>query len=146
MTGNDDKTVTSSRGRVIVVDGDAEQRRLMTLRLEENLFDVRGYATGDDCLAKAADFDPDVILVNITMAGGIETCRRLKQVPALKTVPVVFVTGRDDDQTTIEALAAGGSDFLSNNASQPVMIARLSSQIALNRTQRQIRNLAPQGV
>jgi diguanylate cyclase (GGDEF)-like protein len=145
MIGNDDKTVASSRGRVIVVDDDAAQRRLMTLRLEEDLFDIRAYASGDECLAKAADFDPDVILLDINMPGmdGIETCRRLKQMPELQSVPVVFVTGqRDDDPTTIEALAAGGNDFMSKDASQPVMIARLSCQITINRTQRQLRKLA----
>jgi len=133
------------RGRVIVVDDDAAQRRLMVMRLEEDRFDVRAFATGEDCLAKAVDFDPDVILLDINMPGldGIETCRRLKQMPELQAVPVVFVTGqRDDDPTTVEALAAGGNDFMSKDASQPVMIARLSCQITIHRTQRQLRKLA----
>lgn len=140
MSAHDDKTAISSRGRVVVVDPDEGHRRQLTLRLEENLFDVRAYASGDDCLAKAGDFDPDVILLDL---GSIETCRLLKQRTDLASIPVVFVTApRDDEATAILALAAGGNDFLAHDASQPVIIARLGSQITLRRTQRQLQKLA----
>jgi len=113
--------------------------------VEEDNFDVRTFAGGEECLAKAADFDPDVILLDINMPGmdGIETCRRLKEMPELQAVPVVFITGqRDDDPTTVEALEAGGNDFMSKDASQPIVIARLNCQITISRTQRQLRRLA----
>ncbi|MGE5182089.1 MAG: diguanylate cyclase [Acidobacteriota bacterium] len=134
-----------ARGRVVVVDDDAAMRRLFAIRLEEDGFEVRVFATGQECLARAADFDPEVILLDINMPGldGIETCRRLKQVPDLHDVPIVFVTGqRDDDPTTVEALRAGGNDFISKDASQPVMLARLGCQITIHRAQRQLRRIA----
>ena len=133
------------RGRVLVVDDDAAQRRLMQLRLEEEHFTVLAVGSGEDCLAKAGDFEPDVILLDINMPGldGIETCRRLKQLPDLGHVPVVFVTGaRDDDPTIVEALRVGGNDFMSKDASATVMLARLSCQITICRTQRQLRKIA----
>ena len=138
-------TAERPRGRVVVVDDDAAQRRLLAMRLEDEGFEVRVFVTGEECLARAADFDPDVILLDINMPGldGIETCRRLKQLPELHAVPVVFITGqRDDDPTTVEALHAGGNDFMSKDASQPVMLARLSCQITINRAQRQLRKIA----
>ncbi len=136
MSEHDDKTAISSRGRAIIVVADDDQRKRMTLRLEEDLFAVRAYASGEDCVAKGGDFDPDVIVLDLEM---IETCRRIKQLPALQSVPLVFLTGpKDDDAKQIEALAAGGNDFLSKDASGPVLIARLACQVTINRMQRQL--------
>ena len=60
----------------------------------------------------------------------------------LASVPIVFVTERDDEATTLLALAAGGSDFLARDAAVPILIARLSSLVALRRAQRQLLKLA----
>ncbi len=139
MSEYDDKTAISSRGRVLLLDHDDARRKAMTERLEENLFHVRAYATGDDALAKAVEFDPDVVLFDISQ---LDACRRFRQRQELAQVPIVFVTERDDEATTLLALAAGGSDFLARDASVPILIARLSSLVALRRAQRQLLKLA----
>ena len=136
---------TSTRGRVLIVDDDAAQRRLMALKLEEEGFECRALASGEECLLEALGFDPDVILLDINMPGldGIETCRRLKKIPELIAVPVVFITGfKDDDPTIVEALRAGGNDFISKDASQSVLFTRVRCQVTINRSQRQLRRLA----
>lgn len=134
-----------SRGRVLLVDDDAAQRRLMAIKLEEEGFEVRILRSGEECLAEVVGYDPDVILLDINMPGldGIETCRRLKQIPECIAVPVVFITGaRDDDPTIVEALRAGGNDFISKDASPPVLLTRVRCQVTINRSQRQLRRLA----
>lgn len=134
-----------SRGRVVVVDDDAPQRRLMAMQLEEEGFEVTTYANGEECLERAAAFDPDVILLDINMPGlnGIDTCRRMKEQPELQSVPVVFITGQsDDDPTTVEALRAGGNDFISKDASQPVLLTRVTCQVTIRRSQRQMHKMA----
>lgn len=134
-----------SRGRVAVVDDDAPHRRLMAMRLEEDGFETTTFASGEECLASAGSFGPEVILLDINMPGldGIETCRRLKKDPELQNVPVLFVTGQsDDDPTTVEALQAGGNDFISKDASQPVLVARVACQITIQRAQSKLREAA----
>ncbi|MFM7313945.1 MAG: response regulator, partial [Cyanobium sp.] len=128
--------------RVVVVDDDPAHRRLMALTLAEEGIEVLPLKDGNECLAQTADFDPDVILIDIHMPGldGLETCRRLKQIPELTSVPVVFITGSsDNDATAIEALEAGANDFISKDASAPVLVARIRCQITINRSQRKLR-------
>lgn len=134
-----------SRGRVLIVDDDVAQRRLMQIRLEEEGFEVHTAQSGEVCLAEAPKRDPDVILLDINMPGmdGIETCRRLKAMPDVQNVPVVFITGvRDDDPTIVEALRAGGNDFISKDASAPVLMTRVLCQVTISRAQRQLRRVA----
>lgn len=134
-----------TRGRVMLVDDDAAQRRLLQLRLEEEGFEVLAEKSGEDCLARVQQLDPDVLLLDINMPGldGIETCRRVKRLPELHDLPVVFVTGaRDDDPTILEALQAGGNDFVSKDASTPVLMTRVRCQVIIGRSQRRLKHIA----
>lgn len=138
-------TKASTAGKVLLVEDDPAQRRLMQMSLETEGFIVSTAKSGEECLALVGTIDPDVVLIDINMPGmdGIETCRRLKQMPEVATIPVVLVTGQsDDDPTTVEALRAGGNDFISKDASAPVLYTRVRCQITINRAQRQLRRLA----
>jgi len=131
--------------RAVVVDDDPAHRRLMAITLGEEGVEVLPLRCGQDCLDQAADFDPDVILIDIHMPGlnGLETCRRLKQITELAEVPVVFITGSsDNDKTAVEALEAGANDFISKDASGPVLIARVRCQITIRRSLRRLRAVA----
>lgn len=133
-----------TRGRIIVVDDDPAQRHLISLHLVHEGFSVHTFESGDDCLKNAAALDPDVILLDIRMPGmdGIETCRRLKRHHDTHAVPIVFLTGcSDDEPTMVEALRAGGNDFISKDSSQIVLLTRVNCQMMISTTQRQLRRM-----
>jgi diguanylate cyclase (GGDEF)-like protein len=132
-------------GTVLVVDDNDWNRDLLRQDLEAEGFEVATCASGAACLATVATQPPDVILLDIQMTGmdGIETCRRLKADPATSHIPVLFVTGhRADDNTAIAALRAGGNDFLTKPYSAPILVARVTCQIAIARAQENLRRLA----
>jgi diguanylate cyclase (GGDEF)-like protein len=133
------------RGRVLVVDDVAANRDLLSQDLEEEGFAVDTAASGAECLAAVQTSPPDVILLDIQMAGmdGIETCRRLKADPATMHIPVLFVTAnRADDETAVKALEVGGNDFLTKPYSPPILVARVSCQITIARAHARLRRHA----
>jgi len=133
------------RGKVLVVDDLLTNRELLRQGLEEEGFEVVLAASGPECLTLAAAHRPDVILLDIRMAGmdGIETCRRLKDDVNTAHIPVLFLTAeRADDAVTVAALRAGGNDFLTKPYSHPILIARVGSQIAIARAHAQLRHQA----
>ena len=131
------------RGKVLVVDDLLTNRELLRQGLEEEGFEVVLASSGPECLTFAAADHPDVILLDIRMAGmdGIETCRRLKDDVATAHIPVLFLTAeRSNDEVTVAALRAGGNDFLTKPYSHPILIARVNCQIAIARAQAQLRH------
>jgi len=130
------------RGKVLVVDDILTNRELLRQALEEEGFEVLLAASGPECLTVAAAAQPEVILLDIRMAGmdGIETCRRLKEDVTIAHIPVLFLTAeRSNDALTIAALGAGGNDFLTKPYSHPILVARVSSQIAIARAHARLR-------
>jgi len=65
-------------------------------------------------LEEARRSDPDLILLDVTMPGmtGFEVCRRLRTMPDLMTVPVIFLTARGTLDDKLEGFDAGADDYV----------------------------------
>jgi diguanylate cyclase (GGDEF)-like protein len=134
-----------SPGRILVVDDSLANRELLSQELEDEGFEVETAESGPECLELAHSWHPEVILLDIQMPGmdGIETCRKLKENAETKDIPVLFVTAkRTDDDSVVEALQAGGNDFLPKPYSPPILFARVSSQLSIARAHAQLRRMA----
>ncbi|MFE8697203.1 SpoIIE family protein phosphatase [Cytobacillus sp. FJAT-53684] len=75
----------------------------------------------------------DIILLDIMMPemDGIEACRRLQQIPHLKDIPVIFVTALEDSNKVVEALDAGGSDYVMKPINKTELLARIRVALRL---------------
>ena len=103
--------------RILVVDdhGIAREGLKMVLGLEPD-FDVVGEAAdGEQAVARALKLRPDVVLMDVLMAGtdGIEACRRIKS--DLPDTKVLMLTSYDAAQAVESALLAGASGYLLKN-------------------------------
>ncbi len=95
--------------RVLIVDDNASVRAAI-----REILHIAGYETseatdGTEGLARAERLRPDVVLLDVWMWGldGFEVCRRLKANPATRHIPVVFLTGVEDDMLYSRAEEAG---------------------------------------
>ena len=88
--------VTSSFGRVLVVDDDDVIRQLITVNLELEGFEVTTAVDGQDCLDKVKAVDPVVITLDIMMPrlDGWEAASRLRDDPETAGVKVVLLSAR----------------------------------------------------
>jgi signal transduction histidine kinase len=90
--------------------------------------------TGEEALRRAAaDPRPDLILLDVMMPGmdGHEVCRRLKAAPATSAIPVIFVTAMRDAGNEAAGFALGAADYITKPISQPVVKARVKTQIEI---------------
>ena len=84
-----------SKKRILVIDDEPSITRLLKLNLEYNgNYTVREENSGPRSIAAIKEFKPDLILLDIMMPGldGSEVATRLQDDPALKNIPVVFLT------------------------------------------------------
>ena len=94
---------------------------------------------GFEALAKAGEFQPDVILLDIMMPGMdgcFEVCRKLRADPILAEVPVIMVTALDDHDSRLKGIEAGADDFVSKPFDRMELRARIRTTSRLNRYQR----------
>ncbi|MFZ4616607.1 MAG: hybrid sensor histidine kinase/response regulator [Rectinemataceae bacterium] len=99
---------------ILVVDDVAANLKLLGEILKTEGYKVRQAPNGELALQVAAREKPDLILLDVMMPGmdGHEVCRRLKADPALKDIPVIFISALDGTNDIVAALALGGVDYI----------------------------------
>jgi diguanylate cyclase (GGDEF)-like protein/PAS domain S-box-containing protein len=100
---------------VLIVDDDLMTRMLVVEALEPEGFSVLEAESGLEGIESFSRHKPDIILLDVSMPGmdGFECCRRIRLLPGGERVPVVVLTGNDDDESITSAFEAGATDFVS---------------------------------
>src|SRR5690606_1770934 len=121
--------------KVLVVDDNAQNRALVQATLEDEGYDVFLASSGEEGLALFEAHDPDCLLLDVRMPGmdGPTLCRRVRELPQGKDVPVVFLTALRDVDTFDEARAAGGDDFLTKPVRPTELLVRVEAALRLRR-------------
>lgn len=76
---------------------------------------------------------PDLVLLDILMPGldGLEVCRRLRSRHGSETAPVIFITGRGEPEGVVNALTAGGVDYLSKPFGSREVLVRIRTHLRM---------------
>ena len=100
--------------RILVVDDEERNRRLLAAMLEAEGYSAAEAADGTRALELARQSPPDLILLDIMMPGidGFEVARALKADAATKAIPIVMVTALDDRASRLRGLEAGAEEFV----------------------------------
>lgn len=125
-----------ANARVLVVDDQPPNIRLLEAILTPRGYDVRAASSGKEALAAIDEGDVDLVLLDIVMPGmdGYEVCREIRDRPATAYLPVVMVTASGDEQK-IKALEAGADDFLTKPIDTSELLARVASLARIKRYQ-----------
>jgi CheY-like chemotaxis protein/class 3 adenylate cyclase len=125
--------VTSNTGpRILVVDDVPQNVRLLEAVLTSNGYSVIAAFSGAEALEKVTAELPDLVLLDILMPGmdGYEVCRRLREDPATRFLPVVMVTS-SDAEVRVNALNAGADDFVTKPFDKQELLARVRSLVRI---------------
>jgi two-component system, OmpR family, KDP operon response regulator KdpE len=115
--------------RILIVDDEASIRRGLRTTLTGLGFEVTEAARGEEALSlvRTSAFDGILLDMNMPGIGGLETCRRIRQLSA--RIPILIVTVRDSPDDVIEALEAGADDYVTKPFNLRELVARLRSAI-----------------
>jgi CheY-like chemotaxis protein len=118
--------------RVLVVDDDPFQRRLLAKYLGSEPYELAFAADSSEAFALAMAQPPDLILMDVVLPNldGVEATRRLRTFPGLAKVPVMMLTGKSGRETVIQSRRAGAADFLVKPIDRAVLIAKLRETLA----------------
>ena len=115
--------------RILVVDDEASLTDLLSMALRYEGWDVTSANGGQDALAKAREFKPDAMVLDVMMPDldGLQVLSRLRQ--NNDDTPVLFLTAKDSVEDRVTGLTAGGDDYVTKPFSLEEVVARLRGLI-----------------
>ena len=113
--------------RILVVDDQEDNRRILRDLLTNSGFEVVQAETGEQAVALAEARAPDLILMDIQLPDidGYEATRRIKAKPALRATPLIVVTSYALSGDEAKALAAGADAYVSKPFSPRAVLAKI---------------------
>jgi class 3 adenylate cyclase len=118
---------------VLIVD-DTPTNIAVVSGLLKDSFQTKVATNGEKALAIATGSEkPDLILLDIMMPGmdGYEVCRRLKDNPATRDIPIIFLTAKTEELDEEKGFDVGAVDYIHKPFSGPIVLARVRTQLAL---------------
>jgi putative two-component system response regulator len=127
---------TQSQQRVLIVDDEERNLRLLEAYLEPEGLQILRAHDGEEALDVARQLRPDLILMDGIMPRmhGFDVCRRLKRESATSLVPVVIVTSLAGREDRIRGIESGADDFLNKPVDRAELVARVRSLLKSKRS------------
>lgn len=121
--------MSGSRGLVLIVEDDLVTGELLTDVISQEGFQVVRAGGGEAAVEIFSKLHPSAVLLDWVLPDipGIEACRRLRTLDRL--VPIIFLSGRDDEASVIRGLDAGADDYVVKPARIRELAARLEAHL-----------------
>jgi len=112
---------------VLIVEDEAPLVTLLRYNLEKQGFRVEDAGDGGEAVARISESPPDLLLLDwmLPTMSGIEVCRQLRRRPATRTLPIIMLTARAEDQDAVRGLDTGADDYITKPFSTEALIARI---------------------
>ncbi|MBA4344121.1 MAG: histidine kinase [Methylibium sp.] len=122
--------------RVLLVDDDEVNLLLTAVALRERGFDITETSSGEQALRMMSEWSPDVVVLDALMPelDGFETCLRLRAIPGFESIPVLMLTGLDDEASINRAYQVGATDFFVKSTQWSLLAGRLRYLLRSSRT------------
>ena len=126
------------RPRILVAEDEPTLRRILVDQLAD--YEVLEAADGVEALELIRRERPEVVLLDWLMpkAGGLEVCRAMRAEASTSLIPVVLLTGRNDEASKLEALGAGVNEFVTKPFSFLELQHRIRNMVKMAQTQKEL--------
>lgn len=122
--------------KVLIVDDNPDNIKLIGSVLKENGFDISVATDGESALKYPNLGEIDLILLDILMpmTDGFEICKKLKSDPMSREIPVIFLTALTETKYLVKGFQFGGVDYITKPFNSSELIARVTTHIELKKS------------
>lgn len=123
------------RTRVLIVDDLPENLQMLGTTLRMQGFQIAFSTSGKQALTIAAIKKPHLILLDMSMPemDGLTVCKKLKENPETKNIPVIFLTARIETENIMKALSAGAVDYVVKPFNMQQLISRIMTHLGMDK-------------
>ncbi len=114
--------------RILVIDDEYQITRVLKRSLGAHRYDVRTAADGESGLELFRDFDPDLVITDLSMPemSGIDVCRAIRK---HSRTPIIVLSVKGEEQTKVAALDAGADDYVTKPFGMDELLARVRASL-----------------
>ncbi len=118
---------------IFIVDDDPNIAKLIQLYLEQEEYDVRHFARGDEALVAFRQEEPALVLLDIMLPGidGWELCREIRKI---SQVPIIMLSAKEETFDKVKSLELGADDYITKPFDPGEMIARIKAVLRRSST------------
>ena len=104
---------------------------LLKYNLEKEGYEVLWEARGGKAVAEVEKNMPSVIILDwmLPELSGVEICKMIRSKPDIKTIPIIMLTAKGEEEDKIKGLSAGADDYVTKPFSIPELMARVKTQL-----------------
>lgn len=121
--------------KVFIIEDEPDFREFLQTSLEQEGYTVHSNGDGAEVMALFNNNKPDIVLLdmNLPQRDGMEILREIRSHAQFQQIPVIVVTGRDDEREIVKAFNHGADDYLTKPFTLDILWARMKA--VLRRTQ-----------
>ena len=115
-------------GSILVVDDEAQIRRVLRTTLAAGGYTAREARNGEEALEKLREEMPDLFIIDINMPGmdGFEVCREVREA---SDAPIIMLSVRNSERDKVRALDAGADDYVVKPFGMQELLARIRANL-----------------
>jgi len=132
----------TARAQILLVDDEANPRRMLAALLREEGFTVAEAPNGNAALLQLDDIDPDVVLLDLFMPpgpDGLDTLARIRD--RGRSMPIIMMSGKAQLTDAVRAVKLGAFQFLEKPLTPESVLVTVRAALELNRTRAENRAL-----
>ncbi len=136
-------SAATRKSKILIADDNAPNVELLEAYLSGVECDIAVAVDGRDTLEKVAQFEPDLILLDIMMPklSGFEVCKKLKDDPQSRKIMILMVTALSEWGDIERAVEAGTDDFLSKPVNKVELLTRVRNMLKLRHVTDEVERL-----
>jgi class 3 adenylate cyclase/CheY-like chemotaxis protein len=130
--------------RLLIVDDTPQNLQVLGTILRQQGYKLSVAQHGRQALEVAAKAPPDLILLDVMMPemDGFEACRRLKEDPRTRDIPIIFLTAKTAAEDIVQGFEAGGVDYVAKPFNPAELLKRVQTHLELKAARERIQGLA----
>ncbi len=135
MEDHDQIGVSQAPPLILLVDDLPQNLVFLGSVLKKEGYEISLATSGAQALEMLEVLQPDLILLDVIMPDmdGLEVCRRLKETPGVRDVPIIFITAKTSSEDVVKGFKLGAVDYITKPFNSTELLARVHTHCELKR-------------
>ena len=118
--------------RILIVEDEEDIAELLEYNLHRQGYEAEAVGSGEEGLSLVPEIAPDLLILDLMLPGlsGLDVCRKLKADPATRSIPVIMLTAKGEEEDIIAGFEAGADDYVTKPFRPRILLARVKAVLS----------------